>query len=358
MEAASLIKDFKARIDPEIRAYFGDLKDQPDYQDKLIREALDHLEDLVLSGGKRLRAALMYYAYLGAGGTEREAMLKTSMSVEFIHMFLLVHDDIMDRDAIRHGVPTLHERYAKLAERNFPGRDAGHFGNSIALILGDMLYAFGNDIIFRAPFEKERIFQALSCLQHIVSHTVIGQARDVYMEYRQEATMEEILSMYENKTARYSIEGPLHLGMYLAGGDESLKDLLSAYAIPFGKSYQIQDDILGVFGDTGDMGKPVGSDIQEGKYTLLVERALALGSSADGKRIREILKLGDALTEEGIEEFRSLIERTGGLGAARDIAARYGDEGRAALSVLRERLAPEGSEFLEALAGYILTRNH
>jgi geranylgeranyl diphosphate synthase type I len=356
MDAKELIRGFKAQIDPEIERFFDEKEQEAEGEDALIKDALHDIRHLVLSGGKRLRAALLYYAYLGAGGTDRAGILRTSVSVELIHTYLLVHDDIMDRDALRHGVPTLHERYRRLAEERFPGRDAPHFGNSIAIILGDLLSAFGNDLIFRAPFPKERVFEALSCLQEIVTHTVIGQARDVYMEYRGEGSEEEILSMYENKTARYSIEGPLHLGLALAAPDPELKALFSAFALPFGISYQIRDDLIGAFGELGEIGKPVGSDVEEGKMTLLVAKGLRLGTESEQKRLREILSRGAALTPHELDEFREILRSSGALQATLDCAEAYAEEGRASLGALKERLTPESYQFLEALSEYITAR--
>ena len=357
IDAKILISDFKKRLDPEIKAFFAEVKKGADVNDPFIREAIDHMEDIVVSGGKRLRAALMYYSYLASGGTNREAILKASVSVELIHAFLLVHDDIIDRDALRHGVETLHTRYTKKARKYFPEKDEEHFGNSIALILGDMLYAFGNDVIFRADFPKEAIFRALSCLQKIVTCTVTGQARDIYIEFQGSATEEEILSMYENKTARYSIEGPLHLGALLAGENQELLDLYSEYAIPLGIAYQIQDDILGVFAEEKVIGKPVGSDIQEGKYTLLVAKAVELGTKEQGTRIKNLLSGDRVLSVEDIEEFRNLLKETGSLEACRAIAGEATKKSLAVLPELQHHMTEEAFEFLEALTSYLLERD-
>ena len=356
-DAKKLISEFKERLDPEIKAFFAEVKKDAEMKDSFIREAVDHMEDIVVSGGKRLRAALMYYGYLASGGTNREAILKASVSVELIHAFLLVHDDIIDRDALRHGVETLHTRYTKKARKYFPDKDEEHFGNSIALILGDMLYAFGNDVIFRADFPKDAIFRALSCLQKIVTCTVTGQARDIYIEFQGSATEEEILSMYENKTARYSIEGPLHLGALLAGENQKLLDLYTEYAIPLGIAYQIQDDILGVFGEEKAIGKPVGSDIQEGKYTLLVAKAVELGTQEQGERIKNLLSGQKILEQKDILEFRHLLEQTGSLAACKTIAEEATSRSLAILPELKLHMTEEAFEFLEALTNYLLERD-
>ncbi|MEK9174057.1 MAG: polyprenyl synthetase family protein [Patescibacteria group bacterium] len=356
-DAKKLITEFKKRLDPEIKAFFAEVKKDAEMKDPFIREAVDHMEDIVVSGGKRLRAALMYYSYLASGGTNREAILKASVSVELIHAFLLVHDDIIDRDNLRHGVPTLHARYKEKAKKYFPDKDEEHFGNSIAIILGDMLYAFGNDVIFRADFPKEAIFRALMCLQKIVTCTVTGQARDIYIEFQGSASEEEILSMYENKTARYSIEGPLHLGAMLAGENQELLDLYSKYAIPLGIAYQIQDDILGVFGQQKAIGKPIGSDIQEGKYTLLVAKAVELGTKEQVIRIKDLLSGKRVLGQKDFEEFREILEKTGSLVACRAIAEEATSKSLAVLPELKLHMTEEAFDFLEALTNYLLERD-
>lgn len=352
------LKDFKARFDPRIDAYFDTVIDTAGKEDDLIAEAIGHVRELVMAGGKRLRAAFMYYGYLGAGGKEEDKILQAAVSVELLHAFLLVHDDIIDRDDLRHGVATLHRRYADFGKRYFPDKDTEHFGNAIAIIMGDMLCAFGNDIIFRSTFPPELVLQALSRIQRIVSFTVIGQARDIYMEYRREATEEEILRMYENKTAKYTVEGPLHLGAILAGAPQSLLDGLSGYSIPLGIAFQIQDDILGVFGSEERLGKPVGSDIEEGKITLLVSRTLKNGTVREGERLRALLAKGKTLTERDIEEFRELIRNTGAYDEAKTLAADSIRRGRQALAGIRGALDPKAYDFLDSVAEYMLERDY
>lgn len=358
MQIQEELKSFKARLDPLIDAYFDTVLKDGMKEDDLVAEALNHARAIVLSGGKRLRSAFMYYGYMGAGGTETEKMLRASMSVEFIHAFLLVHDDIIDRDEMRHGVPTLQKRYADFGRRLFPDRDVEHFGNSIAMIIGDMLYSFGNDILFHADFSKERVFAALSRLQNIVSFTVVGQARDIYMEYKREASEEEILLMYRNKTAKYTVEGPLHLGAILAGADQELLTKLSAYALPLGIAFQIQDDILGIFGSVKRIGKPIGSDIEEGKLTLLVARALRNGSREEQHRLKELLSRGSALTEQECQEFGAIIESTGSRQQVQELAQNYIAEGQKALVVLRPNIAKETYDFLEGVAEYMTKREY
>ena len=352
------LQAFKARLDPKIGVYFDKIIAEADREDVLVADAIRYSRKLVLSGGKRLRAAFMYYGYMGAGGREEEKILEASMSIELIHAFLLVHDDIIDRDDMRHGVMTLHRHYANIGKMFFPKKDTEHFGNAMAIIVGDMLGAFGNDAIFRSSFVPERKFLALSKLQNIVSFTVIGQARDIYTEYQGKASEEDILSMYKNKTAKYTVEGPLHLGALLAGADEKLLESLSAYAIPLGIAFQIQDDILGIFGNSKRLGKPTGSDIQEGKITLLVSRSLRDGTNEQKKRIKEILCLGDKITKSEIKEFQGLIETTGAKEGAKKLAEQYIKKGRQSLEMAREKLDGRAYDFLSSVAEYMMKRDY
>lgn len=355
MDIQSYLKTFKADFDPRLEAYLDARIKETRAEDELVAEALEHVKSILLAGGKRLRPALMLLGYEAAGGRDRERLLQTALSIELVHMFLLIHDDIIDRDSLRHGVTTLHERYAEWGKRELSLENPTHFGNSIALIVGDLLYSLGNDIIFHSGFSHDRVFAALSKTQTIVSHTSIGEARDIYLEYRKQATSVEVLKMYEQKTARYTFEGPLHLGALLAGGSETLLTVFSQYALPLGVAFQIQDDILGVYGDEQRIGKPVGSDIQEGKMTLLVTKALET-AGAHHSELQDLLKRGKALTVKEIEEFRSLIRDCGSLEEAKQLAhtSIY-----AAKEVLTATNMPESSRsLLLSLADYMLAREY
>lgn len=358
MDIQATLKAFKERLDPKIEAYFDQQLADAQRDDDLVHEALLHVKRMTLAGGKRIRPAFMYYGYIAAGGTDRERLLKTSVAVELIHMFLLIHDDIIDRDALRHGEPTLHERYRMWGRRYLGLADADHFGDSIALIVGDMLFALGNDIIFNSGFPEKDLFAALSRMQKIVSHTVVGQARDIYIEYRGEATSEEIIEMYEKKTARYTIEGPLHLGALLAGASSELTTVLSRFALPVGIAFQIQDDILGIYGDEKRIGKPIGSDIREGKMTLLVSYIFEHADRATKKELGGLFKRGAGLTPADIERFRTIIRETGALDHARGLALRYIEEGKQVLVNLPVPIAAEAHAFLVGVADYMVKREY
>ncbi|MDO8240926.1 MAG: polyprenyl synthetase family protein [Candidatus Moranbacteria bacterium] len=353
MDARKALAEFKQKVDPELDAFFDRVIAENEKVDRNITDAIKYARKITMSGGKRARAAFIYYGYLAAGGKEKKKIIEASVCIELIHSYLLMHDDIIDQDELRHGVKTTHIHYAQMARRYFRHKNAEHFGNSMAIIIGDMLNSLGNRVLFESKFAPELIIKALYRMQDIVSFTIIGETEDVMIENRGRATEKEIMRMYENKTAKYTIEGPLHLGAILAGADNRFLQTLSAYSIPAGIAFQIQDDILGVFGSVGKTGKPVGSDVRQGKQTILVAKAL---EKADKKQ-KEILKrcLGNSkLTKKDLEEFRQVIIETGSLKYAQDLAKKLILEAKE--KIQKVTIAVEAKEFLLGIADYMLNR--
>lgn len=355
MDAIGLLKKYKETIDPLLKAYFKQKIKEIRKEDILAKQALEMIEDFTMSGGKRVRPALVYYGYKAAGGKNEEEILRVSMSIELTHVFLLIHDDIIDKDERRHGVDTIHERYKRLAKKYFPKKDFVHFGNSMAMLAGDMTAAMANEIIFKSSFPPKVILSALDKLQDIVYKIVPGEMEDVYLEIRGNATEKEILKMYEGKTSSYSFEGPLHLGTALAGKkDEDVLRGFSAYSMAIGKAFQIRDDILGIFGDEKKTGKPVGSDVIEGKQTLLVARALRNGNRNQISDIKKLLGKKD-LNKNELEHFRCLIKETGSLEYAQTLMKKLVKESISALESIKFK-DKEAKYFLGGIAEYMVER--
>ena len=335
MEAIDLLKKYKKRVDKKLDLYLKKEVKKANSIDPLGGKAIKFIQDFTLSGGKRLRPALLYYSFLGTGAENCEEIIEASMSIEMAHSFLLIHDDIIDRDTKRHGVDTLHEKYKKFGKFFIKDeKELEHFGNSMAMVAGDMAMFMANDIMFKAKFPPKVILAALSKLQEVVHQTIPGEMLDVVMEFKGNATEKEILRMHESKTARYTFEGPLHLGYVLAKGEnkESKKELkkLTEYALPLGKAFQVRDDILGLFGDEKKLGKPVGSDIIEGKQTLLLIKSQERANRAQLKELNSYL--GDkSITKKQIDNFREIIKETGSLDYSIELANRLVLESKEAL---------------------------
>jgi geranylgeranyl diphosphate synthase type I len=353
MNIQKSLADFKKQIDPEIEKYLDKVIAEARKKDLFMSEALKYVKKMILAGGKRLRPALMYYGYVGAGGKNRKRILETAASIELIHFFLLIHDDIIDKDNKRHGIDTVHFYYDKMGKLIFHGSDSIHFGNSMAIIIGDMVSALGNQLLFSSKFDSGLVIKALIKLQRIVSNVVIGQSQDIYIEYKKKASEKEVLKMYENKTAKYTIEGPLHLGAILAGTKDELLNALSKYAVPVGIAFQIQDDILGIFGSEKKLGKPVGSDIEEGKQTLLVVKAKERAGKGQLRKINYLLGKPN-LSQKEIEEFRNIIISTGSLEYAKNLARKFIIKGKRAL--IAAKIKKETKDFLLGVADYMIKR--
>ncbi len=312
MDIKEEIKRFKEDIDCEIALRLDSVIDNAKDLDPFFVSMMKYFKKTILAGGKRIRPIMVCLGYEAAGGKNYKKIVKTSISIELIHAFLLMHDDIIDRDDLRRGKKTIHAKYRDYNKRFLHNNNATHFGESVAIVLGDFIYSLGNQVLFESKFESDKIVKALSKLQSIVGMTCVGEMQDVYMEYKSKVTDREILDMYENKTAKYTFEGPLHLGATLAGADDIFCDKLSAYAIPLGIAFQIRDDVLGVFGDKKKTGKSTNSDILEGKKTFMVNCAYK-NATHNQKRVLDYSLGNKNINAEEIKKFRDVIIDTGAL---------------------------------------------
>jgi geranylgeranyl diphosphate synthase type I len=359
MNAKEYLAEYKKEFDVFLKKYFKEKKKSFKKIDPLAEEAVKILEKFTLSGGKRVRPAMVYYGFLLGGGkiNDKKKIIEASMSIELIHSFLLIHDDIIDRDEKRHGVDTVHESYKKIAERFFPKTNKNHFGTSMAIIAGDLAASMANEILFKSNFSAKTILKALNQLQKIVYTTIPGEMLDVVMEARGKSTEEEILKMHEGKTAFYTFEGPLHLGITLAENkSKKLLKNISDYSLAIGKAFQIRDDILGVFGDEQKLGKPVGSDVIENKQTLLTLKALQKANSKQKSTINNLLGKKD-LTSAELEAFRKIIMETGSLEYSNQLANKFSKQAIKSLNKIESK-NQEAKDFLEKIAEYISIRNH
>ncbi|HBB36432.1 MAG: hypothetical protein UX02_C0004G0060 [Candidatus Moranbacteria bacterium GW2011_GWC1_45_18] len=353
MDAKIELQNYKKTLDRSLAQYFAKKLREMREVGPSAKDAVKCIRDLILAGGKRVRAGFMYWGYRAAGGNDFEKIIEASMSIELTHIFLLIHDDIIDRDDFRHGVQTIHKRYEGLAKKFYKKAEPKHFGDSMAIVAGDMAAAFGNEIIFNSRFSPERKQKALLKLQEIVVNTVSGEILDVMLEAKGRATEKEIIEVHRNKTAKYTVEGPLHLGALLAGADEKILKVLSEYAVPVGIAFQIQDDILGAFGNEKKLGKPVCSDLREGKQTLLIVKALENSDVKQKKLVKKLLG-NKNVSESDIESFRRVIRETGSFEYSQNLARKYVEEGKAAIE--KSDFNREVKAFLIGIADYIVKR--
>ena len=319
------------------------------------REMMNTLKDFVLRGGKRLRAALVYYGYCCFHGEAGDAVWDVAMSIELVQSFLLIHDDIIDEDTTRRGGPTIHQRYHDLHLERYTRRDPRHFGESLAIICGDLALALANEILGNMPCNARFKSKTIVAMNRMIHRVVYGECLDILSEVENETTEEEIHMMYRLKAAAYTIECPLHMGALMAGGTKKDLERLSAYAIPLGEAFQIQDDILGMFGDEEKLGKPIGSDIREGKKTFLIVKALEKVHLPQREFIKNVLGKRD-LSDGDLKTIKEIVVDTGSLDYSRELAQRLIEEARGALG--NYTLRKEGKDFLAGIIEFIVQREY
>jgi len=348
----------KKEIDQELGEFF-DLKIKEIKKRRkppLLKEMAESIRDFTLSSGKRIRPILFYYGYLLAGGRDKKNILKAAISIELIHSYFLIHDDIIDRDDFRRHQLSVHCRYEKKYQDKFRGKseEAKHFGISMGIIAGDLVSAFGYEILSRSNFPENLKIRAIKKFNRVIADTITGEGIDVFLEMFADFNMARILEMQGYKTAKYTIEGPLHLGAILAGADSNFLNSLTDFAVPLGIAYQIRDDIIGVFGDEKKIGKPVGADLREGKATLLIAKALENANDSQRMIIDSVLGNKEAGLKE-IERVRVVIRETESLKYSRNQVKKFSE--LAGLNLKKIKTSDEKSKkFLRELIDFMIGR--
>ena len=353
MAFREILARYAADVEAELDALFREIKPHATQVHPVSGELAGMVAGFTCGPGKRIRPVLMRVAYEGFGGTNTAGILRASCALELTQSFLLVHDDLMDCSELRRGRPTLHRQYATRYQDQV--RDAEHFGQAMSILAGDLAGHLAVLTLSQSPFPPDRIIRALTRYAEIILDVCYGQALDMVLPEREleEITEEEVLRVAEYKTARYTIEGPLHLGAILAGAGEEELAHLSAYAIPVGIAFQIRDDLLGMFGDEATIGKSAESDLREGKRTLLVLKAWEKASAAQRAILRRALGNPGA-TATDLAAAREVIESTGAQAATVQRMRELVD--RAKETLVDASFAPQMVRFLLELADYVISR--
>jgi len=355
MKINNLIKEYKRKIDKRLRIFLKERIKQVNNISPVAKEMMELVLEYNLRGGKRIRPILVIMGYKACGGKNEKAIIHAAIAVELMESFLLIHDDIMDQDELRRGYLTMHKIYENKYNRCYLGDDAKRYGESMAMIAGDILAILGSEAIIKSNFPIKRKFKAVDRFNSAVINTCFGQALDIISGCEKSTTEEQIKRVYELKTAIYTFEAPLQIGAHLAGATKKQLQVLSEYAIPLGKAFQFQDDILGLFGTKKKIGKPVGSDIREGKKTLLILKALEKASKKEKDFINSILG-SPKVTIADINKLKKIVTRTGSLEYSK-IKAR--DLIQISKHVIQKsKLKKEGKEFLIGLADYVVNREY
>lgn len=319
-----------------------------------------------LDGGKRLRPAFAYWGWRGAGGdpgsdpAREQAVLRAAAALELVQMSALVHDDVMDGSASRRGQPSVHVRFSALHREQRWSGDAAGFGRAAAILIGDLglIWAdamFGGsglpaDVVARAAPAYDLMRTEVMAGQYL---DVLGQVRDDHDDPAQ--ALADALRVARYKAAGYTVERPLHLGSLMAGDDPALRATYTEYGVAIGTAFQLRDDLLGVFGDPVQTGKPAGDDLREGKRTVLIALARA-AATAEQRAVLE-KSLGDPhLSQDDVAVLRTLLTETGAVARVETMISERTAEALRALD--GGSVAPDAERMLRSLAVAATTRTY
>jgi len=339
--------ELRDRLNQELAAFLAARRAELATIDSGLLPVADALESFILRGGKRLRPAFAYWGFLGSGGAEQPGLTAAISSLELLHAGALIHDDVMDASDTRRGEPSVHRRFAaEHTDAGWIGRPEA-FGQAAAILLGDLCLVWSDEMFQGAGLEPARLAAARPYYDAMRTEVMAGQYLDVLSQARGDESAFQAGKVARYKSAKYTVERPLLLGAALAYAAPDLLEAFSGYGVRVGEAFQLRDDILGVFGDPSQTGKPAGGDLQEGKRTYLI--AVALEAADDTQRATLRRLLGDpGLDDAGVATLRLIITETGALHRTENRITELTTEALAALE--SAELRPEAAQALRALA--------
>ncbi len=304
--------ELRSLIDERLREYLVE-------RSAALSEATEMISAIrasIEAGGKRLRPAFCYWGYRAAGGEDGPEIVAVAASLELLHTFAIVHDDIMDAAPERRGNPSVL---------------ASH-GTETALLVGDLALVLADDLFMRSGFAPREIALGFSCYSRMRQEVIAGQFLDLQAARLPEISEQMARRIAVLKSGRYSVQEPLAIGATLAGCDETFLERLMLFAAPLGEAFQVRDDLLGTFGIATETGKPTDSDIRQGKRNIVFARTLATLSGGDREWFASRWGAAD-LTAEEVDRLRAVAE-SGARGSIEKLLARLKGQATAALEVL------------------------
>lgn len=302
---------------------------------KNLYEASIHLTK---AGGKKIRPVLAILSSLVVGGTKENA-IKTAAAIELIHTFSLIHDDIMDDDKIRRGQPSVHMQW----------------GEPIAILAGDTLFSKAFETVLKSSADVDTYEQVTKALEVVVDSCIQiceGQAYDMNFEGNFDVSEDEYLDMIYQKTSAL-IAAATKGGAIVGGGNPQEIEALFEYGGLIGLAFQIQDDYLDAVSDESLIGKPVGSDIVEGKMTLMVVHTLEVAEDSDKEKLIEILKKENSNSSD-VDVALNIFDKYGSIEYAQNLALENVSKAKELLNIFDDS---EAKHSLELLADFVLERS-
>jgi len=334
------LKESRRLVEGVLSAYFDERIQLAETMDPSFGQLWRSIQRLFEAGGKRIRPfiTLLSYQAFSEQPDDVASILPAAAAQELLHLAMLIHDDIIDRDMIRYGIPNVAGQYDQLyAEAVEDQTERDHFSRSSALLAGDLLLSDAYNLLRRCQVDPTLILHAQGILNDAVYTVIGGELLDTEASFT-DRTFVRPLAIARFKTASYSFISPLLMGAGFAGTPQDQKDHLRQFGESLGIAYQLQDDLLGMFGSAEITGKSVTSDLAEGKYTHLIELFYQAAAPAQVQRYESIAGQGE-VNQSDAEIVRTLLTETGVRGK---LEAEIADLHDAALESLNKlSIAPE-----------------
>jgi len=288
------------------------------------------MERFLLDSGKRLRPLFAYIGFLGTGSKPTIEILRACAALELVHVCALMHDDVMDASDTRRGAPAIHRAFEAMHKTNKLSGSAEQFGISSAILLGDLALVWSAKMLHQSGIDGNILLAALPMYDEMRVELMAGQYLDVYEQALASESVERSLKVARYKSGKYTIERPLHFGAALGGANSKLMKSYSDYGLPLGEAFQLRDDVLGIFGNPEETGKPAGDDLREGKRTVLLAKTMELSDAKSKAAINSALG-NPNLTLSQVEEVRAIIVETGAISEVEDLIASLTSSAQSAL---------------------------
>lgn len=338
------LAEFLVKYEAYESAYFAGKTESVSKYSKEIVDIYRELENFS-KGGKRLRSFLVWLGYQIGGGRNLSKILPIALAFEIAQDFVLIHDDIMDNSDLRRGKPTIHRNYQKKFDR--------HYGESMAIILGDIACISAFEIIANSSFSDKHKISFQKLFADILLETAYGQTLDIENEYKSFG-FDRIMQFTYLKSAKYSVIGPMLMGLSVTRAQKSQLDAIEAYGTAVGIGYQLFDDMLGIFGDEKTMGKSILSDMREGKNTLVIHKAKQLASSKALEAISRIWGNPESGSDD-LKEIREIVRRCGALSWCESENMRFTIVAKKEIAKVTKNHKLQ--QILSEVADYVVSRN-
>jgi geranylgeranyl diphosphate synthase type I len=291
----------KNKVEQELISFIRDI-DTSYRLSKISSLLFKNIEEFISREGKRIRPILFVIGYLGYAKKAAPGLYRSAVALELLHDFMLVHDDIIDKSDTRRGKPSMH---ANLNKYLFRFKKPKFSGEDLTIVVGDVLYAMALHAFLSVREDMQRKEAALKKLIEAAFYTAGGEFVELLYSLKRidEIKKEDIYKIYDLKTAIYTFAAPLAMGATLAGASKKQADALFNYGVYLGRAFQIQDDILGSFGEEAKTGKSCLTDLQEAKKTILIWYAYNNSAAKNKSAIKKML------TQENIGQKELLLMR-------------------------------------------------